>query len=263
MSQPILPNVSERLSDWPWWPTIGVGLSVLGIYVVWLQPLSLLAGDKTIGLSALLGATIGMIEVAKRYRDEPLKAVLSPWGMIYMIINALFGVVALYFIYHFRNVFGALADNRLLAAFAAGVGAAGVLRTRISIFKSPDGQDVALPLDYLISELLAQANKQIDRHRAKSRRDLVERCMGDIRALGPFKEAADYLLSSLLAFQSDQEKQKSELNTTIDSYEKLALPEDIKYLALGFVFLSLVGERHFEQVVKNAGKLRVEKSLRR
>lgn len=244
------------VARWSYWPAVGAGFLAATIYGVWLRPLVALAGGKGVALAAVLGAVVGMIEIVKRYRDEPTKAVFSPWGLIYMMANALFGLVALYFIYHFRGVFGTLPDNRFLAAFAAGIGAAAVLRTRIALFKAADGKDVALPLDYLISELLALADKHIDRFRAVRRRQLVEQSMADIRALGTFKQAANYLLTSLLAFQSDQEKQKQELNQTIDGYEKLPLPDDIKYFALGFVFLSLVGESHFAAVVKNAGKIK-------
>jgi len=36
------------------------------------------------------------------------------------------------------------------------------------------------------------------------------------------------------------------------AYQQQPIPETIKYFALGFVFLTLAGERQFEEVVLNA-----------
>lgn len=244
-----------RINGWTYGPTIGVTLLVGAAFNLWLLPLLDFAGPKATFLAATLGLLVGVVELVKRYRDEPVNAVLSPWGLIYLLVNALISLVALYLVYLFPAVFGGLAQNKPLAALAAGAGAAAIMRTRIALFKGADGKDLALPLDYLINELLSLADKHIDRHRAANRRELVESHMDDIRELGSFKEAADYLLASLLAFQRDQKEQREELNQLIASYEKLPLPDDIKYLALGFTFLSLVGEAHYAAVIDSAAEI--------
>lgn len=35
----------------------------------------------------LFGGLVGLAEIASRYRDEPLKAVGSPYGLVYVFIN--------------------------------------------------------------------------------------------------------------------------------------------------------------------------------
>ena len=245
----------QGIKGWTYWPAIGVAFLMATACRIWLLPLLSFAGLKATLLAASLGLLVGIVELVKRYRDEPMNAVLSPWGLIYLMANALVSLVALYFVYLFPTVFGELAKNKPLAALAAGAGGAAIMRTRIALFKGPDGKDFALPLDYIINELLSLADKHIDRHRAARRRQLVEQHITDIRQLGSFKEAADYLLASLLAFQSNQEEQRKELNQVITSYEKLPLPDDIKFLALGFIFLSLVGEEHYAAVIDSAAKI--------
>lgn len=155
-----------RIGGWTYGPTIGVTLLVGAAFNLWLLPLLDFAGPKATFLAATLGLLVGVVELVKRYRDEPVNAVLSPWGLIYLLVNALISLVALYLVYLFPAVFGGLAQNKPLAALAAGAGAAAIMRTRIALFKGADGKDLALPLDYLINELLSLADKHIDRHRA-------------------------------------------------------------------------------------------------
>ncbi|MDQ3172605.1 MAG: hypothetical protein M3Q91_02715 [Acidobacteriota bacterium] len=35
----------------------------------------------------MFGALVGLAEIASRYRDEPLKAVGSPYGLVYLFLN--------------------------------------------------------------------------------------------------------------------------------------------------------------------------------
>lgn len=74
------------------------------------------------------------------------------------------------------------------------------------------------------------------------------------------QSASEYLLGSLLAFQNLEEDLKQQLRAAFDGYEKKVLPEDMKYLAMGFVFLTLVGEAHFETVLQNAVQVRLGRS---
>lgn len=63
-------------------------------------------------------------------------------------------------------------------------------------------------------------------------------------------------MASLLAFQNLDDDLKQQMRVAFDDYEKKVLPEDLKYLAMGFVFLTVVGEAHFSAVLKNAVDIR-------
>ena len=65
-----------------------------------------------------------------------------------------------------------------------------------------------------------------------------------------------YLFASLLALQNLEEEMKLNLKSTWESYERENLPDDVKFLALGFLFLSIVGESNFEAILDDATRVK-------
>ena len=204
--------------------------------------------------ASICGALVGVAEIASRYRDEPFNAIRSPYGLVYVILNGTLSFLAFFLIEHYSDSFQALGD-RFLKALAAGFGAGAVMRTRLAILKGEGDKEISVGPDYVITVLLNMFDENIDRARARRRQTIVIDNLPKIRGLGSFKRAADYLLASLLAFQNMSEDEKKLLNEIISNYEDQPLPDDIKYLALGFVFLTLVGESHYGDVLDNAAKI--------
>jgi len=132
------------------------------------------------------------------------------------------------------------------------------MRTRLAVLKGPDNKDVSIGPDMVITVLLQMFDRRIDRLRARKRQGIVIRNLSRIRGLGSFRTAADYLLASLLAFQNMSDSEKAVFSSIIADYDKKPLPDDIKYLALGFVFLTLVGEAQFGDVLDNAAKIQTQ-----
>lgn len=199
------------------------------------------------------GLLVGASEVISRYRDEPLHACFSPFGLIYAVINGAMSLAALVLIFKYPDgAFKMIASDGLLAAMAAGFGAAAVMRTKVAIIKGSDDKDISIGPDFIIRILLRTVDKNVDRFRAERRQAIVVRNLPEIRRLGSFSMASEYLLASLLAFQNIEDELKQNLRAAFDQYDKKALPNDLKYLAMGFVFLTLVGEAHFDTVLKNA-----------
>ncbi|MEO8436525.1 MAG: hypothetical protein ABI596_16635 [Pyrinomonadaceae bacterium] len=203
--------------------------------------------------SFLFGALVGLAEIASRYRDEPLKAVKSPYGMVYVFLNGYISLLAFLLIVKFPATFGSLSGNLFIAALAAGFGAMVVMRARIAVIKTPDGREESIGPDYVLKIILRTIDLNIDRWRAARRQQILGENISKINALGNFETAWKYLLASLLAFQNLDDAQRKELNDTYNDYQNQAnLPEAIKQLALGFIFLTLVGELHFSTVLDNA-----------
>ena len=247
-----------------WWrgvrdylPLIGFVLFTAGLYTL-LIPLNLFTENwRPAAFSFLCGGMVGIAEIASRYRDEPIQAIRSPYGLVYTILNGAISVLSLLLIFHYPDVFRAVSGDKLLAAMAAGFGSTAVMRTRLAVLKGPDEKEVSIGPDLIINVLLQVFDKRIDRLRAKKRQAIVINNLPLIRRLGNFRAAADYLLTSLLAFQNMSDTDKSDFGSMIEEYEKMFLPDDIKYMALGFVFLTLVGETHFGDVVENAARLQI------
>lgn len=202
------------------------------------------------------GGLVGLAEIASRYRDEPLKAVGSPFGLVYLFLNGYFSLLAFLIVMKFPGPFGDVPKNMFLAALLAGFGSSVVMRSRIAVVKTPDGKEESIGPDYVLKIILRTIDLNIDRWRAVRRQAIVRTNLEGIKALGDFQTAWRYLLASLLAFQNLDDAQKKTLSDTYNDYQaQKDVPDPIKQLALGFIFLTLVGEAHFSDVLTNAQNL--------
>jgi hypothetical protein len=214
--------------------------------------------DKVRALVAafIFGGLVGAAEVASRYRDEPLMAVKSPYGLVYIFLNGYLSILAFFLILEFPNVFGAVAGNKFLAALVAGFGSSVVMRSRIALIKGADGKDESIGPDYVIKVLLRIVDNNIDRRRSVRRQAILSENIEKIHALGDLEAVWQYLFSALTAFQNIDEVQKKALYDTYNDYRAQdKLPSPIKKMALGFIYLTLVGEENFKSLLDNAEKL--------
>lgn len=209
-------------------------------------------------LSAIFGATVGVAEIISRYRDEPLKACRSFYGLGYIYINAILGICALLLIWHYPAKFGFSPGSRpetFSSALLAGFGASLVMRTRLMVLKGADNKDVSIGPDLVIKYLLNMVDQYVDRYRAAARHHIVFNSLPELIALGNilggFKSVADYLLVSLLALQNLEDERKKQLGEIFSNYDRQPLPDIIKYLAMGFVFLTVVGEDRYIEIIQN------------
>ncbi|MCU1264951.1 MAG: hypothetical protein JWM21_1269 [Acidobacteria bacterium] len=211
---------------------------------------------RALSAAFVFGALVGLAEIASRYRDEPIAAVGSPYGLVYVFLNGYISAMAYLFIQRFPTTFGTVASDKFVASLAAGFGAMAVMRSRIAVIKTPDGKEESIGPDYVLRIILRTIDLKIDRVRAGRRQELLTQNLDKIKALGNFQTGSKYLLASLLAFQNLDETQKKTLGDTYNDYQAQEnVPEAIKQLALGFIFLTLVGETHFATVLENAKNL--------
>ncbi len=239
-----------------YWPLVWVVLLVAA--ALWtLFPNNLALEHWRASLLAFLcGMLVGATEIISRYRDEPLHACRSPYGLIYVFLNGALSLIALMILYRYPAKFAAVAGDGLLAAIAAGFGAAAVMRAKVAVIKGADEKDISIGPDFVIRILLRTVDKNVDRFRAERRQAIIVRALEQMRLLGSFRMASEYLMASLMAFQNLDDDLKQQMRAAFDDYEKKVLPEDLKYLAMGFVFLTVVGEAHFSAVLKNAVDIR-------
>ena len=101
---------------------------------------------------------MGATKILSRYRDEQVKAILSPDGLLYVPFNGAISTFALILIFRFENSVPALTvfkGNSLTAAIAAGFGSTAITRTRIAVIKGTDNKDVSIGPDIVINLLLS------------------------------------------------------------------------------------------------------------
>lgn len=235
-------------------------IAALGILFCVTVPATLwqVASWNALVLATIFGASVGAIEIANRYRDEPFRACGSPFGVLYVAVNGVISLAAALLIYHYRSSFPTIAPDPLGVSFAAGFGGAVVLRSKLATIQDSNKKDVSIGPDVVVQSALKLFDAQVDRYRAARRLQFVMGSLNEIRALGTFDDAASYLSASLLAFQNLDDQLRGALTLVVQSYQKeAALPSDLKYLGLGFVFLTIVGEAQYDEVLKSAKGIRM------
>ncbi|GGU92882.1 hypothetical protein GCM10010182_05310 [Actinomadura cremea] len=121
-------------------------------------------------LAALIGGAIGIAELVARYRDKPFAAVLSPGGLLFVLVNVSAAVVALIMVTAAGWTFGlpaAMPEAAVVVrVMAAGLGSAAVLRMSISPAQSKGGGTGPIAV---LNGILRMAEGELERKRALSR----------------------------------------------------------------------------------------------
>jgi hypothetical protein len=209
-------------------------------------------------LAFLCGAFVGLTEIASRYPDEQMKSILSPDGLVYLLCNGAISAFAIILIFHFRDTVPAFAGfrgNSLGAALAAGFGATAIMRTRFAVIKGSDNKDISIGPDIVINLLLAMIDRRIDRWRAAHRLNIISDHFKELRELGTIEDAGKYLGASLLSFQNLSVVEKQRITDIIENNKKLGYSDNIQMQALGFLFLTIVGEENFASVLAKAKQI--------
>lgn len=260
-----LGNLWLKLCGWPY-SRLFLCFAILTILYLTLVPWRFYQegeNGRAIAIAFLCGALVGITEIASRYRDEQMKAITSPDGLIYILFNGVISTFALILIFHYKHApaFAALKDNLVAAAMAAGFGATAIMRTRLAVIKGSDNKDISIGPDIVINMLLALIDKRIDRWRAARRVEIVYNHFDKITALGTVDNASQYLLSSLVAFQNLADMDKKQLTDLIQSNKDSKYSVNVQLAAIGFLFLTVVGEENFEGLLTKAKQLKTSEPV--
>jgi hypothetical protein len=264
-AEPVRRSIWERFSPYS---TVFVALACLIPIYFFLIPWHYYSDNwavnaRALGISFLCGALVGLTEIASRYRDEQVRAITSPDGVVYILFNGAISTFALILIWHFQDnpAFSGLKNNPLGAALAAGFGATAIMRTRIAVIKGSDDQDVSLGPDIVLSLLMTMIDRRIDRWRSLRRQRLIVDYFKELRALGSIDDASEYLLASLNSFQNLSEADKKEVNEEVQRIKTANVRDPyIRLTNLGYIFLTVAGEENFDQILKGAKDLQDRKT---
>jgi hypothetical protein len=131
-------------------------------------------------LVASLGGAVGVGELASRYRDEPIKAILSIPAAVYVLLNAAAAVPALLLGRHFGMWEAAEEPVAWAQVLSAGLGAMVLLRSSVFQIRVGSGearQDVGVGPSSFLQSVLDAADREVDRLRAQERAWAVCRVM--------------------------------------------------------------------------------------
>jgi len=196
----------------------------------------------------VFGTLVGFSEILSRYRDEPLKATFTRFGLTYLAINGLISLAAFGLLLHYpAAIFPKIAGDKFLAAAVAGFGAMSVMRSKLFSFRSDDGKEYPIGPSIVIDTILHVVDRKIDRQRASQREIHV---FSKLKDISDFDAASEYLTASLLSFQNLSQDEKREIAAVIQEYrDQKSWPPALKTMAVGFAFLTIAGEDNFDQIV--------------
>ena len=124
-------------------------------------------------VAGLLGGAVGATELAARYRDDPVAALRTLPGVVYVIVNIAAAVAALVIVKAFGWTFGLASDAsalqvQVVQVLVAGVGSAALFRSSLFTVHQGD-QEIGIGPSALLASLLGLVDRGVDRQRALER----------------------------------------------------------------------------------------------
>lgn len=201
---------------------------------------------------AAASGLVGLLEIAERFRDDPLKAIATAPAWVYIAINSGAGVLALLLLRLVDVRFG-VADSGSLDRWgrvvAAGFSAVIVLRSTVFVPSEGSGER-SYGLSNFIVRALQQAETRIGRVRGPARADAAEAALGDL-TYGEARSALGALALGQVPLSSEaQRKELAEAQAEVDSAPEV---DEVKVRLLAMAVLNFGGE---EVLVRAASQLR-------
>ena len=204
-------------------------------------------------LSVGLGASVGLTELATRYRDEPsaLRKLASFWT--YVAINAAASTTAYALIQAFDWNFGLPEGDGRTATqvLAAGFSAMALIRSSFVILKVGD-QEVDVGPSVVLTSLLSVVDRAVDRSRAAERSRSVGETMRGVSFAKARLSLPPYCLGLM---QNVPLEEQQKLRAAVDALGLLDTDDDLKSLNLGLLLMNVVGPTVLQCAVRDLGAM--------
>ena len=176
-----------------------------------------------------------------RYRDAPVRALSTLAAVVYLVLNLIAAVTALFLVRVFGWEFGVASGTdrlRWTRVLVAGFGAMALFRTSFFTVRVAD-QDVSVGPSAFLSVVLAATDRAVDRVRGKARSSEVSEIMKEVS----FDKAVEALPAYCMALmQNLSAEEQHAFGKQIAALKASGMTTDAKALTLGLALLNLVGE---------------------
>lgn len=191
--------------------------------------------------AALLGGVIGVAELAACYRDRPATAVLSPSGLMYVLVNAAASVIALVAIETVGWRFGLPpfappASLYFVQVMAAGLGAAALFRMSFTLAQD---RNISLGPIAVLHGMLKIVDGALERKRALSR--LSHNDLAGLSFVRDHAALTELCCHALQRFELSEAQRLGELASDLGAREDLTDADKLD--CFGLELTRLVGER--------------------
>lgn len=216
----------------------GVLLLGLTVLVAWGRGVT---GFWEVFAVAALGSLVAVAELIARYRDDPAGALISLPAVLYVLVNAVAAIGALYLILEFGWTFGANTETvTLTQVLTAGFGSAALFRS--SLFNVTAGdQVIGIGPSAVLNVILAAADRAVDRQRALTRSELAAEIMADFS----FARSADALAHAVSAtmqnITAEEAKVIEQVISALRDPKRDSLPDPVKAYVFGMCLLTVTG----------------------
>lgn len=202
---------------------------------------------------AALGGLLGTTEIIARYRDEPLKALGTLPGLMYVFVNTVASVsaYALAMVFNWKINLGpvsgplAAASEQWTMVLVTGLSAMALFRSSLFIRRVGD-KDVGIGPGAVLTTLLEVTDRYVDRKRGSNRVDDVDRIM---KGLDFTKAAASLPPYCLSLLQNPSDDMQRDLKSAVDLIRSQSVDDQVKLRLLGLQLLNLVGANALEKAV--------------
>jgi hypothetical protein len=189
---------------------------------------------------AALGAVVGGGELVSRYRDAPAGAVRNWPAAIYIALNVVASVGALFLIRTFDWTLGVASGGEALRwtrVGVAGTGAMALFRTSLFTVHAGD-RDIGVGPSSFLQIFREAADRAVDRLRAKVRGETVSRLMEGISYAKASEGLPPYCLALM---QNVPDEEQLALTKSLALLNGADIDPAIKVRILGLNLLNVVG----------------------
>jgi hypothetical protein len=187
----------------------------------------------------VLGAAVGIGELVSRYRDAPVRALITWSALLYVAVNVAAAVAVLGLARAFGWDLGGTGEAaRWTQVLAAGFGSMAIFRSALFTVRVAD-EDVSIGPSGFLQVILRAADRAVDRTRAAARTREVQ---GAMRGVSFEKAQASLPAFCLALMQNLTPEEQRQLADEIDRLSRQTVPDYAKTLILGIALMNLVGE---------------------
>jgi hypothetical protein len=192
------------------------------------------------GIVALIGAVVGLAEIASTFLNYPREALRTRWGQLLILVNALAAALAFWIAWTY-----APDANLPLLVIGVGVGFQALIRTRFTIAKSigDSGSNVELNLGWLYDQFQHLCKTQIDLEFMRGRRTAVTRLLTRYPSLTELHGIAVYTITARATLTPEEQQARIKaLEPLLDS----KLPVDLARATVALCILENGGQAYVD-----------------
>lgn len=198
----------------------------------------------TYGCGFVLGCLVGAAEIISRYRDDPIRALRTFSGALFLGVNGAASVAA-YGVLEQSGAWPAGFDSEIGRVLGAGFGAMALFRSAFFTVRAAD-QDISIGPAGFLNVILSALDRSVDRETALPRAKSVVEIMKDVSFERARLALPTYCFALMQNVPADAQQR---LRQEVEALAASPIPERIKSGILGLAIMNVVGDDVLREAV--------------